>query len=413
MTKRICWKKGMRLTDEVLRASDDSMIKFVGNSLALAAAGRFGLLPSTSFELSVNISKGLVDVVSINCEAITRGGNIIDAHYDTKFTNLFDTRIQIPEGNNEKDFVLTVNCTDQWKDTNDGYEEPIYTFSLVSPNSPIPSNSLPIARIVDEYGWRLDDIDFVPPCLFVSSHHKYSELLKKFSEILSEIDNKAKNLLHSNGKDVMRSFWPVVQQLMITVNKEQDLMTPMGLLANVQKCVSVFTCACELDDFIDLADIEKFRNYIYVPYNYKDSYQTIRDGLDLCTSIIEKLEKMEEGPQSNVQSIVAPPKLTEKDLYQDCETSESSIDIIYSTMEATIYYTIDGHEPNMKSNRALKTRSGFKVKFDNMFRKEKGQEADRTITIRLMAVVDGDSSMVSCYDITLHKSVKFRNAIPI
>ena len=290
----------MRLTDEVLRSSDDSTIELVSNSLALAAAGRFGLLPSMPFDLSVNISKGLVDVESLNCTAVTKSGNIIDAHYDTKFTNSFDTRIQIPEGNGEKKYILTIDYTGQWKDSNDGYEEPVYTFSLIVPNSPIPSSSLPIARIVDEYGWRVDDMDFVPPCLFVSSHQKYGDLLKKVSDVLSEIDNKAKNLLHSNGKDVIKIIWPVVQQLMITADKERDMMTPMELLANVQKCVSAFTCACELDDYIDLADADKFRSYIYAPYNYKDSYQRIKEGLDLCFSINEKVSKLDEGQKRHL-----------------------------------------------------------------------------------------------------------------
>ncbi len=43
----------MRLTDDVLRASDNSTAEFISNALALAAAGRFGLFPSASpFELS-------------------------------------------------------------------------------------------------------------------------------------------------------------------------------------------------------------------------------------------------------------------------------------------------------------------------------------------------------------------------
>ena len=251
MTKRICWKKGMRLTDDILRASDNSTMELVGNALALAAAGRFGLFPSvTPYELSLNINKGLVDVEQLSCLAVTKGGYLIDAHYDTKFTNTFDTRIQIPEVNGEKELILTIDASlDKWKDTNDGYEEPEYTFSLIAPNSPLPANSLPVARIVNQYGWRMDDVDFVPPCLYITSHQKYLELKKQFEEVLVAVDTKARNLLRSKGKEAIRIFWPVVQQLMITINKECDLMTPMDLLASVQKFVSAFTCACDLDDY--------------------------------------------------------------------------------------------------------------------------------------------------------------------
>ena len=417
MAKRICWKKGMRLTDEILRASDNSTMELVGNALALAAAGRFGLFPSViPFELSLNISKGLVDVELLNCLAVTKGGFLIDAHYDTKFSNAFDTRVQIPEGNGEKELLLTINALiDQWKDTNDGYEEPMYSFSLISPNSPLPKNALPIARIVDEYGWRMDDLDFVPPCLFVTSHQKYIDLLKQFAEVLSAIDTKSRNLLHSNGKEAIRIFWPIIQQLMITINKECDLMTPMELLANVQKCVSAFTCACDLDEYINLADADKFRNYIYTPYNYKDAYLRIREGLELCFSINEKVGKLDENPspQPTTRSIVDSPMLTNKDLYQNCNTPETNINIKYNATDANIYFTIDGREPTKSSNKALRMRDGFKVKFDNQYRQINGKEADKTITLKLIAIVDGNSSDISSYDIVLHKTVPFKDAIPI
>ena len=397
MTRRICWKKGMRLTDEVLRSSDDSTIELVSNSLALAAAGRFGLLPSMPFDLSVNISKGLVDVESLNCTAVTKSGNIIDAHYDTKFTNSFDTRIQIPEGNGEKEYILTIDYTGQWKDSNDGYEEPVYTFSLIVPNSPIPSSSLPIARIVDEYGWRVDDMDFVPPCLFVSSHQKYGDLLKKFSDVLSEIDNKAKNLLHSNGKDVIKIIWPVVQQLMITADKERDMMTPMELLANVQKCVSAFTCACELDDYIDLADADRFRSYIYAPYNYKDSYQRIKEGLDLCFSINEKVSKLDEGQKA--PSAIEAPTIANSQLTKRCTNSKARVLITNNVSGATIYYSIDGGEPshNLKG-QTLQIESGF----DNSRKKE----PDKVVMVKLKAVLNGIESSTSTYEITLQKDIE-------
>lgn len=417
MTKRIRWKKGMRLTDDILRASDNSTMELVGNALALAAAGRFGLFPSASpFDLSLNINKGLLDVELLNCLAVTKDGNLIDVHYDTKYTNTFDTRIQIPEVSGEKELLLTIDASlDKWKDTNDGYEQPEYSFSLINPNSPIPANSFPIARIVDEYGWRMDDVDFVPPCLYISSHSKYIELRKQFEEVLNAIDTKVRNLLHSNGKEAIRIFWPVVQQLMITINKECDLMTPMDLLANVQKFVSVFTCACELDEYLNLADADIFRNYIYAPYNYKDAYLRIREGLDLCISIKEKIDKIDENPipQPTTRSIVDSPMLTNKDLYQNCNTPETSISIKYNATDANIYFTIDGREPTKSSSKALRMRDGFKVKFDNQYRQINGKEADKTITLKLIAIVDGNSSDISSYDVVLHKTVPFKDAIPI
>jgi len=400
MIKRICWKKGMRLTDDILRASDNCTIDLVSGAVSLAAAGRFGLFPSTApFELSLNINKGLIDVELLNCLAVTKGGLLIDVHYDTKFTNTFDTRVQIPESNGEKEFILTIDANpEQWKDTNDGYEEPIYTFSLQGSNSPIPANSLPIARIVDEYGWRLDDLDFVPPCLYVSSHHKYLDLLKRFTELLSCLDSKMRTLMHSSGKDTIKIFWPYVQQLMITSSKECDLMTPMVLLSNVQKCVSAFTCACELDEYIELEDADRFRDFVYAPYNYKDAYQRIKEGLELCYEINEKIEKLNETPRK--PNAIEAPTISESQLYIKCSSNKTKVQITNNVPEATVYYTTDGSEPTKNS------KSGQLIHIDCGFNNSRKKEEDKTIVVKVMATQNGLDSKTNTYIITLHKAIE-------
>lgn len=407
MAKRVCWKKGMRLTDDVLRASDSKMIELVGNAFALASAGRFGLFPSsTPFELSLNITKGFVDVELLDCVAVTRGGDFIDVHYDTKYTNTFDTRIPIPETNGEKELILTIDShAERWRDTNDGYEEPVYSFSLIAVNSPVPTNSLPIAHIVDEYGWRMDDIDFVPPCLYVTSHPKFLELLKKFAEVLADMDNKAKNVLHSSAKEAIRIFWPVVQQLMITVDKEYDLITPMGLLANVQKCVATFTCACELDDYLNLADADKFRNYIYAPYNYKESYQRIKEGLELCFSITEKIEKLGNTPQG--PSTIEAPTIANSQLIKRCTNSKARVQVTNNVPGAIVFFSIDGSEPTQS------LKSGQMITIDSGFNNSRKREPDKIIIVKVKANLNGINSNINTYEITLQKDIERWTGIEI
>lgn len=407
MAKRVCWKKGMRLTDDVLRASDSKMIELVGNAFALASAGRFGLFPSSApFELSLNIAKGFVDVEELKCVAVTKGGDFIDVHYDTKYTNTFNTRIPIPENNGEKELILTIDShAEQWRDTNDGYEEPVYSFSLIAINSPIPANSLPIARLVDEYGWRMDDIDFVPPCLYVTSHPKYLELLKKFAEVLADMDNKAKNVLHSNAKEAIRIFWPVVQQLMITLDKEYDLMTPMSLLANVQKCVTAFTCACELDDYLNLADTDKFRNYIYAPYNYKESYQRIKEGLELCFSISEKIEKIGNAPQG--PSTIEAPIIANSQLIKRCTNTKTRVQVTNNVPGAIVFFSIDGSEPTQS------LKSGQMITIDSGFNNSRKREPDKIVIVKVKANLNGVNSNINTYEITLQKDIERWTGIEI
>ena len=148
MSKRICWKKGMRLTDEVLRASDDATAEAIGKALTLAAAGRFGLLPcSRPFQIALNITKESVNVESLSCFAVTKGGHLIDVHYDTRYTRFFETAVRLPNHPGTGDLFLVLNVhPDQWEETIEGFEEHPYDFSLITSDSPVAEDALPVAR---------------------------------------------------------------------------------------------------------------------------------------------------------------------------------------------------------------------------------------------------------------------------
>lgn len=400
MAKRVSWKKGMRLTEELLRASDSCHYEWLTSTMALASAGRFGLFSQLrQFEVSLNFTNGIVDVEALNCLALTKGGHLIDIHYDTRYSNTFETRVQIPDNRDNKEFILLVNAIQgKWAETNDGYESPEYDFSLIAENTPIPDNSMPIARIVNEYGWRMDDIDFVPPCLYITSHQKYIDLAKRFEEVLIAIDTRVRNLLQSNGRDAIRIFWPIVQQQMITINKEYDLMTPMTLMSNVQKCISAFTCACELDDYLELEEAEKFVNYIYTPYNYKDAFIRIKEGLELCFSINEKVGKF--NGETREPSTIEAPTISDSQLFNKCTENKVIIQIKNNVSGATVYYTIDGSEPTQAS------RSGQVIKIDCGFNNSNRKEPDKVIVVKVKAILNGVSSNTNIYEIILQKDIK-------
>ena len=119
MEKRICWKKGMRLTDDIMRASEDATATRIGNALALASAGRFGLIPSLrQFQLSLKLNADSIEVQTLDCVAITRSGSLIDAQFDTKFTNYLENRIALPEGTGTNELFLTISVDPRkWKET--------------------------------------------------------------------------------------------------------------------------------------------------------------------------------------------------------------------------------------------------------------------------------------------------------
>lgn len=421
--KRIAWKRGMRLTDDILRASDDNMAELIGKAFVLASVGRFGLIPSSKpFDVSLNISNGLLCVDSLTCLAVTKNGMIIDVSYDTLYSNNFNPQVSIPDMYGIEEYILTINVQQgEWRDTNDGLEEPVYSFSLIPSDSIVPDNAMPIARIVDEYGWRMDDIDFVPPCLFVASHNKYVDLLQQFNEVLVKLDTMAEKAIRSGAHNMIAIFWPLIQQLRIAADKERDLLTPMMLLSNVQKCVSAFTCACTLDENIELSDTKMFQSFVLAPYNYKEAYLRIKTGLKICFSIVEKVEKIADSSpvrpepprRPEVPKRMPAPTLPNDALEQECNTSETTIPVIYDNAASTIFFTTDGSTPTSNSSKASKTRDGFKIKFDNGYRKLKGKEAPKSMTIKLLAIFGGENSDVATYTVNMSKALKFSDAIPI
>lgn len=403
MKRRICWKRGMRLTDDILRKSSDCMEEQIDVSLMLSAVGRFGLLPcERDFNLQLDINKGFVEVNALNCLGLTKSGDLVDIHYDTRFSTSFETRIVLPSSDVKVLLLLIEAHPTEWHEVNDGYEQPNYSLTLISEDTPISSHALPIGRIVNEneYGWHLDDVDFVPPCLFVSSHKKFKEQLQSFNELLSALDKMIVEQLRSDGRNLMRIFWPAVRNVIITIDKEKDIMTPMQLYGYIQKIVSHFTTAIELDDNLNLGEEDKqtFYQYSLSRYDYKDVYKKIKEGLSLSAVISEKMGRLQAAPESQPQAnIPKAPTITEKQLIQKCTDTKSRIIITNNEPGASVYFTTDGTEPSASSQQ------GLSITFSNGFIDDPKPEPDKTKIVKVMAILNGIRSRTNTYQIILHK----------
>lgn len=404
MTKRICWKKGMRLTEEILRASDDAGLELISKTLVLGSVGRFGLFPSLRpFSITLNIGKENLDVESLNCLAITREGCIIDVNYSAKYENTLETSIPFPNHLDADELYLTIETINgQWKETSNNYEEPLYLFRLITPNNPLANNSMPIAHLVNsEYGgWHVDDINFVPPCLYIWSHQKYEELFNKFLGILSEMSEKVGLLINSQARNAMRSFLPQLQQIMIETDKGRELMTPMSFLGLIQRFVCAFTTSCELDENISLSDSSIYWNYAFSPYTIQNAFQRSKEGLDICFAICEKIDRIQVNKPEQKPTNIATPVIPDDQLFQNCRNKTVTITVSKPNGNATVFYSIDGSEPTQK------LADNSSIVMENDFHKHKAPEPDKTVTIKLKAVADGISSEVSTYTITMHKDCR-------
>ena len=403
MTKRVFWKKGMRLTEEVLMLSDKCTEELVSNAFALGACGRMGLMPSCrKFSISLDINNDVIDVVSVDCIGLSRNGNLIDVHYDTNYANTFDTRVVIPTQDTSKKYYLCISVFDGTIDTNDGMCENQYGFIVVEENSAIPENSLPVARILyDEYCWRSDENDFVPPCLYISSHFKYEELAQKFETALKEINSGLPQQLYTEKKDAVKIFWPLVQQVMITVDKRKDIMTPMDLLSELQKLVSAFYCACTLDDNIDVSDPAQYVSFINTPYNYRNVFEIINKGVDLSLSINEKIKAFSVGFVHEEIPTVPAPSISNTQLHQTVKAGNVQVKITNNAPGATIYYTIDGSSPTKSS------KSGNTIVVDSGFTDDWHKEPPKNVTVKIVAYKDGAFSDIETYNVQIKKGNPF------
>ncbi len=291
MSKRISWKKGMRLTDEVLLAADKCTAEAINQSLMLASAGRFGLLPSLRpFQLSLNIANGYVEVTNLDLLAITRAGDVIVFTLAGSITDTSNT--QIPLSDDEEELFLTINVhPDTWKDDEDGYMEPTCTFELITPQSNLSEHAVPIAHLIHNGNWEEDTARFLPPAIYLSGHHRWEELRIQLIDILKSIHEKTKPQAQSLVKTAISIYWPIVQKELIRINTEYETLSPAMLLGSIQNVVSGFAIACEVDEILTLEDAAVFYNFAQVSYNYQKAYLRIKQGIGMCRAINDKIDK--------------------------------------------------------------------------------------------------------------------------
>lgn len=396
------WKKGMRLTDEILALSDRCTEDLVSQGFLLGSCGRMGLMPSTRrFNIDIDINNDVIDVVSLDCIGLTRNGTLIDVQYDSNYTNSFDTQVIIPSQTTDKRFYLCISSVGDIRDTNDGLCEPLYSYILIEENSPVPDSALPISRIFfDEFCWRSDDSNFVPPCLYVNSHFKYEELAQQFARTLKEINLGLPEHFNTEKKDALKIFWPMVQQISISMDKELDTMTPMAFLGNIQKLVSSFYCACYLDDYISISEPTQYLSFINVSCNYRNIYEIIHNGVSLSFAINEKIKTFSAIPHTE-GNLIPSPSIENDQLVQRIKFGSAKFKVTNNAPGSTIYYTIDGSIPTQSS------KSGNTIVVESGFTDDWHKEPPKNVTIKVIAYKDGIASEVGTYNAQIRKGNPF------
>lgn len=312
MHNKVTWKKGMRLGTEIFNAMDKANEESFRMVSLLGSANRYGLFSSNKpFELSVNINGNALEVTSLNCHGITKTGCFIDIDFDSNFVNTFDTRIAIPNGSEGEAYFLVIKVhEDTFREINETLSELSYSFGLVGENSPITDNCLPIGMLVNQYGWRMDETDFVPPCLYITAHPKYLEQWEKAKTYAKDLFSKCLLSQNSVAKSLLAQIWASSSSMFSRLDKERDTLTPGQLLSSLQQLINSFLIGCFADEYVSLENQDPFALYSQKPYDAKNIYRDIETGLALCAEISIKMNAV--CAMTEVQTPAEPPKQVAK-----------------------------------------------------------------------------------------------------
>lgn len=395
----------MRVSNKMLQASDDAHYAWVDKVIALASAGRFGLIPNSQpFHVDLAIDKECIFINRLSCFAVTSGYHLIDI--DSVSSVKCETRLS--QSGMTDNLFLVVKATDKWKKSNDGFEELDYDYDIIRirTNSDLPQNAFPIARLVaSNNGWHQDN-DFVPPCLFVSSHEKYKNLLGQFISTLKEIEEKTKPLPDSEVRKIMIVLLPFIQQIRIDTDWRRDTMTPAELLANIKKIAGYFYTVTELLDSYD-PNGGDFKGYAQQSYiKSLDIYPFVKEGVDLCEELKHRVENgiqnlketLTELPSENVLQ----PYIAEEYRHQTCKSNQLSIPVSNVALGAVVRYSTDGSYPNMELG------GGGCIIYDTSNDRRNGLQ-EKIIVIKLMSIYGNKTSDVASFEIMIHYEYDIRN----
>lgn len=282
----------MRLSTEIFRSHDATAAENLRIALLAATGGRGGLLSSDRpFEISVNIHNGILEVVKLQCLGITRSGRLVDISFDSGFKHSADLRISVPAEDSNETFLLVVQMMPgESREINDNFSEDSYRFCLVDENSILDDDALPVGRLVNQYGWRMDETDFVPPCLYVNAHHKYEEALVRAEDVLKSVRNKCTDAQDCLAKILVSMLWPAAANGAIILDRERQTLTPERLAEVLQRTVDAFSMGCAVDPYISLESADQFFMYGRSAHDDKRLLESIERGITLCNEINIKMD---------------------------------------------------------------------------------------------------------------------------
>lgn len=284
---RVAWQAGMRLTDEIFRASDEYYLSCLQPLYSVLVNGDYGFLNLPIFRYELNESA--LSVIELEANAICYSGKLIRLLYSREERTLFQN-INLPDtteplilyidATSEK--TVMINQNEKSVPLCDADYQILVRFESEHYNNP---DAVPFARFIYKHGWCADST-FIAPCISLRAN---GTLLRSASNYVVELEGLIKSLKESKDTDqllLIMSAIPVLTRIAVEVEKESDKMSPRHLITLMQEGIQIMLALSEMEHGVVVPEKERCISYVeshYTPYIISEM---INEGIYLTHALI-------------------------------------------------------------------------------------------------------------------------------
>lgn len=190
----------MEITTETFRGLEEKL-DFQQQIAIRAALGstRMGLLPGAALSCNGIFVKNTFEVERLQCQALLPSGKIVDVDEPVAVT------IPMLFGDS---YYLTVGVgegTTEFEKEGVGYVRPHYEYAVQTQDEVEMNDVMPLMHFIVRDGVFSIDVDYIPPCLLLTSDHRFASYIEKFIQQLSFISSH-QNLIEGDGKRSMLHY---------------------------------------------------------------------------------------------------------------------------------------------------------------------------------------------------------------
>lgn len=310
---RVDWKAGMRLTDEIFRASDEFYAACLQPLYSVLVNGNYGLLNLPIFRYELNDANLSITELQIN--AISFSGKLIQLSFNKSERMLFQN-INLPNVSEpiimyiDKSSDKTIKVTDEKANVPLCDADYQILLKLESEHYDNP-DAVPFARFVYNHGWS-NDPSYIAPCISLRAN---GALLRAASNYVVELETLKKSLKEACDTDqyvLVMSALPVLNQISIEVQKEADSMTPRHLISLMQTGVQILCDLSDAEGNISIPEKNRCISFVeshYTPYVISEM---INEGIDLTHVLVDITKSFGNKPieAERQEERVRPPRRT-------------------------------------------------------------------------------------------------------